>query len=133
MNNEEKGFTIKDKRFSAISEKEKIQDAETKDQKSKEIKNNNGSKKGDTLIPEINFSTFILSLSSSAILHFGDIEDPISGKKERNLTIAKQTIDMIDMLKEKTKGNLTKDEDSLMENIIYELKIRFVKESGKGM
>ncbi|MBI4378173.1 MAG: DUF1844 domain-containing protein [Nitrospinae bacterium] len=66
------------------------------------------------------------------MLHFGDVEDPISGKKERNLSMVKQTIDMIDMLKEKTKGNLTPDEERLIENIIYELKMRYVKELNKG-
>lgn len=132
MNNEEKGYTIKDKRFSAISEEEKMQDSDIKNHKSEE-KNAGSSKERDIPIPEINFATFILSLSSSAMLHFGDIEDPVSGKKERNLTIAKQTIDMIDMLREKTKGNLTKDEEGLMENILYELKLRYVKESGKEM
>jgi len=132
LNNEEKGYTIKDKRFSAISEEEKMQDSDIKKHKSEE-KNGSSSKKRESPIPEINFATFILSLSSSAMLHFGDIEDPVSGKKERNLTIAKQTIDMIDMLREKTKGNLTKDEEGLMENILYELKIRYVKESGKEM
>ncbi len=132
MNNEEKGYTIKDKRFSAISEEEKMQDSDIKSHKPAEGKNNSSGKR-DIPIPEINFAAFILSLSSSAMLHFGDIEDPVSGKKERNLTIAKQTIDMIDMLREKTKGNLTKDEEGLMENILYELKLRYVKESGKEM
>src|SRR3990167_6597451 len=116
----------------SISDEEKMQDSDIKKHKSEE-KNGSSSKKRESPIPEINFATFILSLSSSAMLHFGDIEDPVSGRKERNLTIAKQTIDMIDMLREKTKGNLTKDEEGLMENILYELKIRYVKESGKEM
>jgi hypothetical protein len=135
LSNEEKEFTIKvkDKRFSALSEEDKIQDSEIKSQGAEEKKNNGGSRSEDKPLPEINFATFILSLSSSAMLHFGDIEDPISGKKEKNLTIAKQTIDMIDMLREKTKGNLSKDEERLMENILYELKMRYVKESGKGI
>src|SRR3989338_5711088 len=102
LNNEEKGYTIKDKRFSAISEEEKMQDSDIKKHKSEE-KNGSSSKKRDIPIPE------------------------------RNLTIAKQTIDMIDMLREKTKGNLTKDEEALVENTLYELKIRYVKESSKGM
>jgi len=130
LNNEEKGYTIKDKRFSAISEEEKRQDSDTKNYKKED---DSSSKNKDIPLPEINFATFILSLTSSAMLHFGDIADPVSGKKERNLTIAKQTIDMIDMLREKTKGNLTKDEEALVENTLYELKIRYVKESSKGM
>ncbi|MBI3599511.1 MAG: DUF1844 domain-containing protein [Nitrospinae bacterium] len=88
---------------------------------------------GNTHFPEVNFTAFILSLSSSAMLHFGDIEDPVSGKKEKNLLMAKHTIDMIDMLREKTKGNLTGDEERLMENILCELKLRYVKESKRGI
>ncbi|MBI3813822.1 MAG: DUF1844 domain-containing protein [Nitrospinae bacterium] len=67
------------------------------------------------------------------MLHFGDIEDPVSGKKEKNLLMAKHTIDMIDMLREKSKGNLTGDEERLMENILCELKLRYVKESKRGI
>ena len=145
MNTEERGFTIKDKRFSTsikegqthvsddTREKEILE--ENKSPQKGRIKkegSGNGSERATIQFPEINFATFILSLSSSAMLHFGDVEDPISGKKERNLPMVKQTIDMIDMLKEKTRGNLTPDEDRLIDNIIYELKMRYVKELNKG-
>lgn len=134
LSSEDRGFIIKDKRFSEKSEEGYQQESEIKSQESKERNKGNGSeksKKRDIPLREINFATFILSLSSSAMLHFGDIEDPVSGKKERNLQGAKQTIDMIDMLKEKTKGNLTKEEEMLIENVLYELKIRYVDESKK--
>lgn len=134
LSSEDRGFIIKDKRFSEKAEEGYQQESEIKSQESKERNKGNGSeksKKRDIPLREINFATFILSLSSSAMLHFGDIEDPVSGKKERNLQGAKQTIDMIDMLKEKTKGNLTKEEEMLIENVLYELKIRYVDESKK--
>jgi hypothetical protein len=57
----------------------------------------------------------------------GEIEDPVSQKRAKNLPLAKQTIDLIGMLREKTKGNLTPDEEKLTENILYDLRVRYVK------
>ena len=87
-------------------------------------------KEEQTLLPEINFATFVVSLNASALLHLGAIEDPTTGKSEKNLPMAKQTIDILCMLQEKTAGNLTKDEESLLKNILYDLRIIYVKESG---
>src|ERR1051326_3794558 len=57
-------------------------------------------------LPEINFSTFIISLSTQALMHLGEIADPLSGKAETDLPVAKQMIDIISLLQEKTRGNL---------------------------
>jgi hypothetical protein len=78
--------------------------------------------------PEINFATFIVSLNHSALLHLGAIEDPSSGTKNKNLPIAKQTIDILSMLQEKTSGNLSTEEESMLKNILYDLRIMYVKE-----
>jgi hypothetical protein len=75
----------------------------------------------------ITFSTFILSLNTAALVHLGEIPDPITNKKQVNLTLAKQTIDTLEMLREKTKGNLSADEEKLLQSIIYELKLKFLK------
>ncbi|WP_038057692.1 DUF1844 domain-containing protein [Thermodesulfobacterium hydrogeniphilum] len=75
----------------------------------------------------ITFSTFILSLNTAALVHLGELPDPITNKKQVNLTLAKQTIDTLEMLREKTKGNLTLDEEKLLQTIIYELKLKFLK------
>jgi hypothetical protein len=75
----------------------------------------------------ITFSTFILSLNTAALVHLGEIPDPLTNKKQVNLTLAKQTIDTLEMLKEKTKGNLSLDEEKLLQSIIYELKLKFLK------
>ena len=80
-------------------------------------------------LPEMNFTMFILSLSQSAFIHLGEIPDPISNEKRKDLPMAKQTIDILGMLKEKTKGNLTKDEDGFLESILYDLRMRYVKET----
>ena len=75
----------------------------------------------------ITFSTFVLSLNTAALVHLGEIPDPITNKKQVNLTLAKQTIDTLEMLREKTKGNLSLDEEKLLQSIIYELKLKFLK------
>ena len=79
-------------------------------------------------LPEINFSTFILSLNSSALVHLGLETDPSTGNREANLPVAKQTIDILAMLAEKTSGNLTDDEQRLLTNIVYELRLMYVKQ-----
>ena len=81
----------------------------------------------ETQMPKINFTTFVLSLNSSALVNLGFETDPISGGKSVNLPIAKQTIDILAMLEEKTRGNLTDDENRLMTHILYELRLLYVK------
>ena len=81
-------------------------------------------------LPKIDFSTFVLSINSSALVQLGMIEDPASGQKSKNLPLAKQTIDLLAMLEEKTKGNLTSDEENILKNILYELRMLYVKEKG---
>jgi len=83
-------------------------------------------KKGDWL-PPVTFSTFILSLNTAALIHLGELPNPETNRKEVNLTLAKHTIDTLDMLKEKTRGNLSPDEERLLESILYELRLRYVK------
>jgi len=79
-------------------------------------------------MPAINFSTFIFSLNSSALVHLGAIPDPTTGGVRKELTIAKQTIDILAMLEEKTRGNLTDDESKLLSHILHDLRLIFVKE-----
>ncbi len=80
----------------------------------------------------IDFSTFILSLSSSAAVHLGLVPHPESGKPSRNLPMAKQTIDILSILQNKTGGNLTGEEERLLGEILYNLRMAFVRESGKS-
>lgn len=82
-------------------------------------------------LPEIDFSTFVFSLSSSVVIHLGLAPDPISGEMKRELGLAKQTIDILGMIQEKTRGNLNEEEKSLMEGILYDLRMRYVEEAKK--
>jgi len=81
------------------------------------------------LLPEMNFSTFVVSLNASALMHLGLMEDPIQGETVKNLELGKQTIDILVMLEEKTRGNLSNDEEKLLKNILYDLRINYVKQS----
>ena len=81
------------------------------------------------LLYEFGFSTFILSLSTSALVHLGELPDPLSNTKEINLQLAKQTISIIEMLKEKTEGNLTKEEENLIDSVLYDVRLKFVNSS----
>jgi uncharacterized membrane protein len=80
-----------------------------------------------TTLP-MDFSTFIFSLNSSALVLLGIVEDPATGEKVKNLLAAKQTIDILGMIEEKTQGNLTDDEKRLLQNILRELRFLYVKE-----
>lgn len=79
-------------------------------------------------LPTINFATFVFSLNSSALVQLGMLEDPMTNEKTRNLPLAKQTIDILSMLEEKTRGNLDADEAAMLKNILYDLRILYVKE-----
>jgi hypothetical protein len=82
--------------------------------------------------PGIDFHTFVLSLGSSALLHLGELERPGASGPEKNLPMAKHTIDILAMLQAKTKGNLTPEEAKLMESLLYDLRLRYVESLQKG-
>jgi Domain of unknown function (DUF1844) len=76
----------------------------------------------------ITFTGFVLSLATTAAVHFGDIADPNTGERaEPNLLAAQQMIDIIAMLQEKTRGNLIEPEERLVDDLLYELRLRFVQ------
>ena len=78
--------------------------------------------------PGISFAGFVISLATTAAVHFGDIPDPNTGEKmETDLVAAHQMIDLISLLQDKTKGNLTDDEAKLVDDLLYELRMRYVQ------
>jgi len=137
---EKKDFIIKDKRIFAEDHQDK-EDHQAKKEEEKAVPAEEEPQEQEAAdaaepeedeesyqLPEINFATFIFSLNSSTLLHLGIIDDPASGKKVKNLILAKQTIDILGMLEEKTKGNLTEDEENMLKNILYDLRMIYVKE-----
>ena len=82
---------------------------------------------------EISFAQFVISLATSAAIHFGDAAEPGGEKRhEPNLDGAHQMIEILGLLEEKTKGNLTAEERQLLEQVLYELRLRFVQVSSSG-
>lgn len=79
-------------------------------------------------LPAVDFSTFVLSLTHSALVHLGDAPAP-DGRQERNLPLARQTIDLLAILQEKTKNNLTGEEERLLDQALLDLRLRFVEVS----
>lgn len=140
-----KGFTVKDRRKvsmedfdrerpqAAASEEPKEQEHGQQETAQKEFEH--ASEKCDQRerapLPEVSFATFILSLSSSALLHLGEIPDPVSQRSETDLPMAKQIIDTIGMLQEKTKNNLDTEEERLVNTLLYDLRMRYVQKCKK--
>ncbi|HZE21357.1 MAG TPA: DUF1844 domain-containing protein, partial [Desulfobaccales bacterium] len=81
-------------------------------------------------LPEITFASLLVSLSSTAFISLGSVPDPETGKTEKNLPLAKQTIDLLGVLREKTRNNLTVEEDNLFEHLLYDLRMAYVREIG---
>ena len=82
--------------------------------------------------PALNFAAFVLSLAHTAAVHFGDIPDPVTGQTGRsNLPAAQQMIEILGLLEVKTRGNLSPEERQLLDQILYELRLRWVEATGK--
>ncbi|MFA4983932.1 MAG: DUF1844 domain-containing protein [Candidatus Omnitrophota bacterium] len=88
--------------------------------------------KGGFATPEADFNFFVTTIALQASINLGAMENPATGKKEENLPQAKFIIDTLAVLKEKTKGNLTQEEGSLLENVLYELRMQYITKSQKG-
>ncbi|WP_029898045.1 DUF1844 domain-containing protein [Desulfohalovibrio reitneri] len=80
---------------------------------------------GGCTMPEVTFSTFVLSLASSCLVHLGEVPEPSTGATEENLPLAKHTIDVLAMLKEKTDGCLEDDERKLLDDLLYEMRMKY--------
>lgn len=135
---EEKDYTVKDRRFQHLSEEEKAKIREEEEAaKAAAPEAETPPEEGEDWaadskvpLPEITFSSFLFSLSTSAFVHLGAVPDPSSGEADRNLPLAKQTIDLLGVLREKTRNNLTKEEEDLFDHLLYDLRMRYIKEAG---
>ncbi|MCP4111061.1 MAG: DUF1844 domain-containing protein [Desulfobacteraceae bacterium] len=139
MSEEKKDFVVKDRRFFSEDNQDSKEQVPEESDDNKESQEKEAPKeeapKSDSAdeqetgppLPEINFPTFIFSLNSSALIQLGLLEDISTGGKIKNLPLAKQTIDILGMLEEKTRGNLTNEEENMLKNILYELRMLYVK------
>ena len=81
---------------------------------------------GRSLMPHIEFGTFVMSLAQSVLMHLGELTMQGEPREKPNLPLAKQTIDILGMLQEKTRGNLSAEEARLLEHLLYDLRIKFI-------
>ena len=121
MTEDEKDFILKDQPSDAG-------DKETSDSEAARAKHAYQKEEDGARLPKIDFATFIISLNSSALVQLGVLDDPTTGEKSKNLPVAKQTIDVLGMLEEKTQGNLSADEANMLKSILYDLRLLYVKE-----
>ena len=133
MNEEEKGFVIKDKR--SFDEKGELKDEGLRQEAEQKEEPEPGKKeqkeRAETPpLPEVSFTSLIFSLSSSAFFHLGEVADPETGERNKDLPVAKNAIDTINLLNEKTKGNLTEEEQKFIDTILSDLKWRYIKAVG---
>jgi hypothetical protein len=127
--NEEKGFVFKDRR-KIFSESDKESEVgENKPQEEKVQEKAEPKVSPPPPLPEVNFSTFIVSLSTEVLFHLGEFPHPVSGEKQKDLPLAKHAIDTLAMLKDKTQGNLSDEEQKLMEGVLYDLRMAFIRAS----
>lgn len=135
---EEEGIKIIDRRRFVLKEDGSVDKRET-EEKSKEniredVENEKRIKSSPDYgkIPPVDFQTFISTLATNALIHLGHLPEPSTGQQVRNLDVARYHIDVIDMLKEKTKGNLSSQEEEFLKDILSDLKLRFFEESQKN-
>ncbi len=138
---EDKGFVIKDRRKISLDDVEteagSVEDRQqppSEEQAKAEARFNEASRKaeaeGKRELPAVSFATFVFSLSSSALVYLGEMPELESQVNRVDLPLAKQIIDTLGMLQEKTRGNLDADEDRLLKNLLYDLRLRYVQKSG---
>ena len=135
---EDKGYTVKDRRYLHMSEEEK---AGLKKEAAAQEEGRDTAASGEPQPeaagaepqvppPDLTFGSFLVSLSSSAFICLGQIPDPHTGKQEKNLPLAKQTIDLLGLLRDKTRNNLTPEEENLFDHLLYDLRMAYIKEVG---
>ena len=141
-NEEDKGFVVKDRRrFSEDADSEEpkaaVEAGAPEQEKEAEKASASGTREASDKtqskgpFPEVSLATFVISLSSSALVHLGEIPEPETNQTRVDLPIAKQIIDTLGMLQEKTKGNLDQDEDRLLRSVLYDLRMRYVEKANK--
>jgi hypothetical protein len=135
---EDKGFVLKDRRKISLEDTEQEskpeegrEQAESQEAKEKPEEASPERQEDSVPLPEVTFSALVFSFSSSALVHLGEIPEPESQTKRVDLPMAKQVIDTLGLLQQKTKGNLDSDEDQFLKSVLYDLRLRYLQKSSK--
>jgi len=137
---EDKGFVVKDRRRfkdgadDAESAEERTEDqkpaaeasTEPPDRPDREPEDEPAGAGPEMPLPELTFANFVVSLSTSVAVHLGLVAEPTTGQVQQDLALAKQTIDLLGLMQEKTRGNLTEEEDRLFKSILFDLRLQYV-------
>jgi hypothetical protein len=118
------GFTVTDRR--RFTDEAAARDADAARAETPERESAATASSSPSDLEPVTFSTFVLGLSTQALLHLGEIEGPLAGKVERDLGAAKDIIDVLGVLREKTRNNLEQAEERLLDSILYDLRMRYV-------
>jgi Domain of unknown function (DUF1844) len=132
---DERSFTVSDRRFSARRESddrpsERPQSAASSTERPTQAPPQADAPHG-TAAEGMNFASFLISLGTQAFMHLGDIPNPLTQQREKDLPAAKQMIDLLGILQTKTQGNLTADEGRLLQQLLLDLRLRYVRETGR--
>jgi len=131
---EEQGFKVTDKRpFSEEGElrQEAVSEEPTAQGKSEPSASAGGAKSPGEAPAKIDFPSYILSYYTQGLVLLGEVPNPYTNKKEEDLEGAHHIVDILEMLQEKTKGNLAKEEGQLIESVLYELRMKFMAKTNK--
>jgi hypothetical protein len=131
----ERSFTVSDRRFSARRESED-RPSESRQAASPSAEHSSqaqpsGAGERATAAPGTDFTSFLISLGTQAFLHLGDIPNPMTQQREKDLPAAKHMIDLLALLEAKTAGNLTGDEERLLRQLLTDLRLRYVRETSR--
>ncbi len=131
----ERSFTVSDKRFSARREAEDLprESPPTAGASAERPSPPPPHEEAEraTTAEGVNFASFLISLGTQAFMHLGDIPNPMTQQREKDLPAAKHMIDLLGILDAKTKGNLADDEERLLRQLLLDLRLRYVRETGR--
>jgi len=84
---------------------------------------------GPEFVPPLEFSSIVILLYFPALVQLGLVEDPASGERQENLGLAKRNIDLLDLLRDRTKGNLESEEQKFLDGVLDQLKLAYLKKA----
>ena len=128
---EQEGFRVTDKRNFQENGEARASDVTGKGENEPVDEPGSAAGPDEEKLPPIDFPSYLLSYYTQGLVLLGEVPNPYTNKKEEDVEAARHTIDILAMLQEKTKGNLTQDEEKLLENVLYELRMKFMAKTNR--